>query len=171
MQSHHKLFKNCSIHCKNCEISGSYNFWTSIKSSIPDVWNWNFWTFFVLEIEVGEQGGYGYAPVNCCAYFDDMFCGTVVWWLSLPHNFIQLNLNSGSVQVQTLLVGVGDLRWWGSLTMVPAGNKAKRLSSVNHTAKTIHHHCNIALFFLAISCCANIKSYQVNLWSILMFFI
>ena len=24
--------------------------------------------------------------------------------------------------------------------MVPAGNKAKRLSLVNHTAKTIHHH-------------------------------
>ena len=35
---------------------------------------------------------------------------------------------------------VGDLRWWGSLTMVPAANKAKRLSSVNHTTKTIHHH-------------------------------
>ena len=24
--------------------------------------------------------------------------------------------------------------------MVPAGNKAKRLSSVNHTTKIIHHH-------------------------------
>ena len=24
--------------------------------------------------------------------------------------------------------------------MVPAGNKAKCLSSVNHTTKTIHHH-------------------------------
>ena len=35
---------------------------------------------------------------------------------------------------------VGDSRWWGSLTMVPAGNKAKRLSLVNHTTKTIHHH-------------------------------
>ena len=35
---------------------------------------------------------------------------------------------------------VGDSRWWGSLTMVPAGNKAKRLSSVNHSAKTIDHH-------------------------------
>ena len=34
---------------------------------------------------------------------------------------------------------VGDSRWWGSLTMVPAGNKAKRLSSVNHTTITIHH--------------------------------
>ena len=35
---------------------------------------------------------------------------------------------------------VGDLWWWGSLTMVPTGNKEKRLSSVNHTTKTIHHH-------------------------------
>ena len=35
---------------------------------------------------------------------------------------------------------VGDSRWWGSLTMVPAGNKAKHLSSINHTTKTIHHH-------------------------------
>ena len=31
-------------------------------------------------------------------------------------------------------------RWWESLTMVPAGNKDKRLSLVNHTTKTIHHH-------------------------------
>ena len=35
---------------------------------------------------------------------------------------------------------VRDSRWWRSLTMIPAGNKAKRLSSVNHTTKTIHHH-------------------------------
>ena len=26
------------------------------------------------------------------------------------------------------------------MTMVPAGNRAKRLSSVNLTTKTIHHH-------------------------------
>ena len=38
---------------------------------------------------------------------------------------------------------VGDSRWWGSLTMVPAENKAKRLSSVNHTTKTIHHSSSI----------------------------
>ena len=30
---------------------------------------------------------------------------------------------------------VGDSPWWGSLTMVPAGNKAKHISSVNHTTK------------------------------------
>ena len=35
---------------------------------------------------------------------------------------------------------VGDSRWWGSLTMVPAGKKAKFLSSVKHTTKTIHYH-------------------------------
>ena len=37
---------------------------------------------------------------------------------------------------------VRDSRWWGSLVMVPAGNKAKRLPSVNHITKTIHHHHN-----------------------------
>ena len=37
----------------------------------------------------------------------------------------------------------GDSRWWGSLKMVPTGNMAKRLSSVNHTTKTIHHHQSI----------------------------
>ena len=35
---------------------------------------------------------------------------------------------------------VGDSRWWGSLTMVPAGSKAKRLLSVNYNTKAIHHH-------------------------------
>ena len=29
--------------------------------------------------------------------------------------------------------------------MVPAGNKAKRLSSVNHTTKAIHHHHHLEL--------------------------
>ena len=38
---------------------------------------------------------------------------------------------------------VGDSRWWGCLTMVPAGNKAKRLSSVNQTPKTIHQFNSI----------------------------
>ena len=61
-------------------------------------------------------------------------------WLSLLHNFIQLSLNSGFAQVQTRSRRVGDSRWWWSLTMAPAGNKAKRLSSANHTTKTIHHH-------------------------------
>ena len=27
--------------------------------------------------------------------------------------------------------------------MVPAGNKAERLPSVNHSAKTIHHHTDL----------------------------
>ena len=32
------------------------------------------------------------------------------------------------------------LQWWKPLTLVPAGKKAYRLSSVNHSHKTIHHH-------------------------------
>ena len=36
--------------------------------------------------------------------------------------------------------GVSEIRDGEDLTMVPAGNKAKCLSLVNHTTKTIHHH-------------------------------
>ena len=38
---------------------------------------------------------------------------------------------------------VRDLLWWGSLTMVPAGNKTQCLLLVNHTTKTIRHHHKI----------------------------
>ena len=68
--------------------------------------------------------------------FNPWCCVVVV---IITHNLIQLSLNSGSVQVQTLSQCVRDLRWWGSLTIVPAGNKTRPLSSVNHTAKAIHH--------------------------------
>ena len=52
MKIRRKLAKNCRIHGKNREISGPYNFWTPVKSNIPDVWNWNCWTLFGSEIEV-----------------------------------------------------------------------------------------------------------------------
>ena len=58
----------------------------------------------------------------CCGYH---YCTT---------SFKQI-LNSGSGHGQT-----GDSRRWGSLITVPAGNKAKRLSLVNHTTKAVHHH-------------------------------
>ena len=62
MKSCRKLSKNCRIHGKNREISGSYNLWASVKSNISDVWNWNFWTLFGLEIKMGG-GGEGMAPL------------------------------------------------------------------------------------------------------------
>ena len=40
--------------------------------------------------------------------------------------------------------------------MVPAGNKAKRLSSVNHTIKSIHHHINFRLKSFFVS--SNVKN-------------
>ena len=50
-----------------------------------------------------------------------------------PWNEVQRRFKSCSRRV-------GDSRWWGSLTMVLAGNKAKCLSSVNHTTKSNHHY-------------------------------
>ena len=46
----------------------------------------------------------------------------------------------------------GDSRWWGSLTKVPAGNKAKRLSSVNHNTKTIHPLCDLFQYIHYVTC-------------------
>ena len=38
------------------------------------------------------------------------------------------------------ILSVGDLRWWGPLTMVPSWNKAKCHSSILHNTRTIHHY-------------------------------
>ena len=60
MERRRKLSKNCSIHCKNRQISGQCNFWTPVKSNIPDNWNWNCWTLFGLEIENWSGGPWPY---------------------------------------------------------------------------------------------------------------
>ena len=48
-----------------------------------------------------------YDSLDLCIPWTQLFMhtrGTVLQWLSLLHSFIQLSLNSGSAQVQTLLV-------------------------------------------------------------------
>ena len=64
-------------------------------------------------------------------------------WCS-AHHYCTTSFNEIWTQVLCKLKScsqrVGDSRWWGSLTMVPPGNKAKRLSWVNHTTKTINHY-------------------------------
>ena len=61
----------------------------------------------------------------------------VALWLSLLHNFIQLSLNSGSAQVQILLARrVGDSGWRGSVAMILAGDKAKRLLATGLETRT-----------------------------------
>ena len=64
----------------------------------------------------------------------------VVYWLWLMHNFTQQSWTQVLRRFKFYSRRVGDLRWWRTLTMVPAGNKVKCLSSVNHATKTIHHH-------------------------------
>ena len=51
-------------------------------------------------------------------------------WCSGYHS---AQLHSTKPELSLNLRRVGDSWWWGSKTMVSAGNKAKRLSSVNHT--------------------------------------
>ena len=65
--------------------------------------------------------------------------GVSLYGVSLLQNFIQQILNSGSAQVETCSRSVRNSQWLGSLTVVAAVNKVKRLLPVNHTTKTIHH--------------------------------
>ena len=63
-------------------------------------------------------------------------------------------------------------RWWGSLAMVPAGNKTKLLSSVSHTTKTINHHLSspstlliiIPLAAIAINNVGQLINSSVEYW-------
>ena len=68
---------------------------------------------------------------------------------------------------KSCLQRVGDSRWWVSLTMVPAGNKTKRLSPVNHTTKTIHHHHFMFNYLSAITLSyRNIKQTTYQLYEL-----
>ena len=68
MKSRRKLPKIAAYMIKIVKFFGSNNFWTPVKSNIPDVWNENCWTLFGSEIEVGDNGPSGspsgYAPVD-----------------------------------------------------------------------------------------------------------
>ena len=67
-------------------------------------------------------------------------CGAAV----SDYHYCKISFNKAWTQVlrsfKSCLRRVGDSRWWGSLTIVPDGNKARRLSSVNHNTKAIYHH-------------------------------
>ena len=62
------------------------------------------------------------------------------------YHYCTTSFNKGWTQVlrrfKSCLWRVGHSQWWGSLTMVPAGNKAICLLLVNHTTKTINLHCH-----------------------------
>ena len=50
--------------------------------------------------------------------------------------------------------------------MVPAGNKAKRLSSINHTTKTIHHHHHQKALIKILKKILSVIVLLTKLWSI-----
>ena len=74
---------------------------------------------------------------------------------------------------KSCLQRIGDSRWWRSLTMVLAGNKVIRLSSINHTTKTIHYHHHHYhpystawnIYELPLGTCSQPLTYTPNLWT------
>ena len=83
----------------------------------------------------------------CAVYVTNLLAiksGKIIMHLSFCNKFPQVAWRRGAVVITTTQVRSTkpDLRFCsgGSMTMASAGNKAKRLSSVNHTTKNIHHH-------------------------------
>ena len=82
----------------------------------------------------------------CFIFLDlNMLQVIVVPWYSWYHYCATLFNKIWSLvqrRFNTCLRWVGDFRRWESLIKIPAENKAKRLSSIKHSAKSIHHHHN-----------------------------
>ena len=64
-----------------------------------------------------------------CSFYLFTWCGGYHYY-SISFNKI---LTQFLWQLKSCLQHVGDSQWWGPLTMVPAGNKAKCFLLVNHT--------------------------------------
>ena len=91
------------------------------------IWLWD-WIFCMCETSIEAT---------------DWFIQTIGWWCC-GYYYCTTSFNWAWTQVLCRFKHcsrrVRDSRWWGFLTMVPAGNKAKCLLLVNHSTKTIHHH-------------------------------
>ena len=77
----------------------------------------------------------------------------IMWAFIFFHYLIRRSTTSFSKawfqvlrRFKSCLRRIVDSRWWGSLAMVLAGNKAKRLSPLNHTTKTINRHHHLHLY-------------------------
>ena len=101
-----------------------------------------------------ERLRHRYFPVDFAkSLWKHLFCTTVTApWCSghRLHNFIQQN--QVLPRFKSCWWRVENLWWWESMTMAPAGNKVKLLSSVNHSITTIlhHHHQRLVLKYLLI---------------------
>ena len=121
----------------------------TVTSRIMLLQSWNQWLRGVVVITTAEwHRGVVVITTWCSGYH---YCTTS---FNKPWTQVLRRFKSCSRRV-------GDSRWWGSLTMAPAGNKAKRLWSVNHATKTIHHHHHhMKSFFLIESPCNLEKTWK-----------
>ena len=104
-------------------------------------------SLFFYKVEDMRRWCDGYYTPTSLYYYTT----TLLHYYTTTH-YYTTSLNKAWTQVLRRLKScswcVGNSRWWGSLTMVLAENRAKRLSSVNHNTKTIHHHVGVFLWIL-----------------------
>ena len=86
---------------------------------------------------------------------------SILWRRGVVYDYCTTSFNKAWTRVLCRFKSsswcIGDSRWWVSLTMFPAGNKAKCFSLVNNIIKTIHHH-HFGLYK------SSRFSYEVKIW-------
>ena len=114
--------------------------------------------FNYITLNAHRVGDFPFLGLICKTLFnDDTFMkrrGVVVMWRRdvVVITTAQLHLTKPQVlrRFKSCSRLAGDSRWWGSLTMTSAGNKAKRFSSVNHKQLIIiitKWRMNTSIFF------------------------
>ena len=96
MKSCHKLSKNCSIHGKNHEIFGPYNFWTPVKTIALMFETETVGPFLVRKLKWGGHGlrgsPSGYAPVSVLLIY--------FWWPKMFPEKYQETLSPSSSRME-----------------------------------------------------------------------
>ena len=94
------------------------------KIIVKKAYRWINWRKFRKSITTGKF-----------VHFRSTIDTSMVLWLSLLDNFIQKAWNQVLHKFNSCSRRVRDSRWWGSLTMFPARNKATVFSPINRHSK------------------------------------
>ena len=114
---------------------------------------------------------FNYKAAAICAYFRKIFFKGHFWWRRGAMVITTTQLYSTKPELRfcadlkSCWWHVGDSRWWGSLTMVLDGNKAKRLLQVNHTTNKQFNPFNSFGNHLTSNACQNVKFCEIlKIW-------
>ena len=117
----------------------------SIGKILTNIFSYPSVNYFLHIISVYNPGPFLWSCKTCKVFVINILCYIIIYWYIIyyllvspwcsGYHYCTTWLSKVWCQVlrifKSWLRWAGDSRWWRSLTMDPAGNKAKRFSSVN----------------------------------------